>query len=191
MGKMSRGHQPHPGPSQTSPQMLDATCTCSPVGRGGEPARAKLSREVSFEATPAGTTEAKGAGGEQFPTCSVQPTHCWARQPRQRTGAWVPRAVWGARAGWAQRPAASDHRTQGHPRVRTGLQSGQSPLRPTLTSGGYNLAGCCSDSGGMRMSSKNPRETEGRDGMGPGLAVDGSTSRGLDPQEESPLARAA
>lgn len=35
----------------------------------------------------------------------------------------------------------------------------RAPLQPTLTLGGYNLAGCCSDSGGMRMSSKNPRET--------------------------------
>lgn len=59
-----------------------------------------------------------------------------------------------------------------------------------LTLEGYNLAGCCSDSGGMRMSSKNPRET-GSDSQGQGLTMDRSTLRGLETQEASPLPCAA
>ena len=53
-----------------------------------------------------------------------------------------------------QRPA-SGHRPQGHPEE---WEPSCGEAR-ALNLGGYNLAGCCSDSGGMRMSSKNPRET--------------------------------
>lgn len=80
--------------------------------------------------------------------------------------------------GWrgGQRLAISDPKTQATP--------WSSDAHFTL--GGYNLAGCCSDSGGMRMSSKNPRET-GSDSMGQRLTTDSSTRRGLETQEASPL----
>lgn len=58
-----------------------------------------------------------------------------------------------------QGPAAPVHRAQGHPEWGLSFAEPQAPLWVALTLGGYNLAGCCRDSGGMRMSSKNPRET--------------------------------
>lgn len=56
-------------------------------------------------------------------------------------------------------PAVADHRS-GRVTTVVGLSTcPKSYLR------GYNLAGCCRDSGGMRMSSKNPKETGRNDGM--------------------------
>lgn len=67
---------------------------------------------------------------------------------------WQVRALGANQRRGGQR-LASGYRPQGHPE-EWGPSCGGARA---LTLGGYNLAGCCSDSGGMRMSSKNPRET--------------------------------